>query len=183
MALIDSTYFDGELMLPGISSLAVQAAITMAINSYEPELLEKVMGRVLYAAFVAGIAAGSVDNRWLWIRDGHTYTYAGKTFIWKGLINSAKQSPIAAYVYYQYRSVNATQSTTSAETVNKQENADVIAPTVKLVRAWNKMVTSNHELVHMLRFLKDTDGITPTYPEWDVRVNRSVFCKQNNFGI
>ena len=198
MPLIDATYFDGNLILPNITVDPALAQATAAIAIYEPEYLRKVMGQSLYVAFTAAFAVtgdafdsgfdagfgnGSPDDRWLWIRDGHTFTYNYATYYWPGLINVLKQSPIACYVYWQIRAMNATQTTGVGETIAKAENSTVISPARKMVDAWRQMVDWNRTLGIMVKQLTDSDGKI-IYPEfnWE-ETDTDVYHYQNVFGI
>jgi hypothetical protein len=175
--LIDTTYFDGGLILAGITDSSVSIPVTAAIVRYEPEYLGKVLGPSLYVAYAAGIAAGSPEARWTALRDGvSSFTAAsnGRTYIWPGFRDATtKLSPIADYVYWHYRNKNISQTTQSGEAVAKSENATIISPILDMVAAWNHMVSVNEILFRLL--YKNDD-----YPEFDrCELDRDLFEYQN----
>lgn len=194
MPLIDRTYFDGPIILAGVNEASTRAAIDAAIAEYEEEYLQAVLGASLYAAFKAGLLSGTrsyfseqfsdqfqkagIDERWEWIRDGHTFTAYGRTYIWPGLINSELRSPVANYVYWQYRASNATNTvSTGGEVKAKHANAEGVSVDTKMVRAWNKMVDWNRVLGAMI------SGLT-VYPEFErPRCAIDVYEYQNTFNI
>lgn len=204
MPLIDRTYFEGPIILNVTGDS--EALVDNAIALYEPEYLQKVLGRALYDAFTEGLGSEShsyfddrfsddfvlspYDDRWDWILNGHTFTYGGATYYWPGLTNSGKQSPVAQYVYYKYRVDNATSTnSTGGETAPVHENATPASMGPKLCRAWNKMVEWNRTLYYMLAYLTD-DNDDVVYPEWETpqayadTLNRwALFQTINTFGI
>lgn len=174
--LIDSTYFDGPLLIAGFDKESVRLAVDKAITKYEPEYLRKVMGASLYAAFMAGTTvgngafsegfssgfgnAGTIADRWLWIRDGHTFTYGTDTFYYPGI-----KEAIACYVYWHYMNKNARQTTTMGVFMPKAENAKNVGPSKDMMDAWNTMVDINNSLSTMVYYLLDDDLIN-VYPEF-----------------
>lgn len=193
MPLIDRTYFDGDLLL-SVSEASNKAAVDAAIVSYEDEYLQKALGPSLYVAFIAGLTAtsgggfssgfssgfqvGGIADRWKWIRDGHIYTCNGRTHIWTGLINAKKQSPIAAYVYWQYRAINTRKTTSLGSNQPKTENSVIVSPRLEMVRAWNKMVDWTEALNRMIVHI----NAGATYPEYQrCEIDRDVYSHQNPY--
>lgn len=202
MPLIDRTYFDGSLLLTGVNEASVRARMDAAIAFYEPMFLSKVLGPSLYAAFRAGLVTGNrsffsrrfssrfrrspMDSRWHWLRDGLTYQdQQGRTHTWPGLTNSLKQSPIACYVYWMYRSENVTQTnSTGTETSGKHENTASVSADRKMIAAWSRMAELNQSLFHMLANLYDSAGEI-VYPEPELsELDMTLFLpNQNMWGI
>lgn len=179
MPLIDHTYFDGRLAIAGMNEL--QAGVDNYIETYEPVYLQAAMGPSLYAAFIIGLdpvggfsarfsdrfSRGVIDDRWKWIRDGRTFTYGGRSYIWVGMRNAQKQSPIANYVFSQYRGDNLTVRTTNGDHVPTGPNmAPVGGVDRRIVQAWNAMVEWNKILRLMVGTLVETSGDL-TYPEFN----------------
>lgn len=87
MALIDRTYFVGELNIPNTSQAAIGSAIDLFIEQYEEKLLDEVFGYTLYKALKAGLQVVPVAQKWTDLIEGVEYTdMAAKTRFWKGLV-------------------------------------------------------------------------------------------------
>jgi hypothetical protein len=88
MALIDSSYFDGELTIPNSMAPDVSSLITALINQYEKEYLKKALGYELSKLFAAGLLAGVIDQRYLDILLGAEFRDSmGNLSKWPGLIS------------------------------------------------------------------------------------------------
>lgn len=85
--LIDTSYFEGDLEIGQITSPPVMAAVNLFIEKYEEELLTKLLGYPLYKAFMTGLAAMPVDQRWLDLVNGAEYTWNGYLRKFNGLIH------------------------------------------------------------------------------------------------
>jgi hypothetical protein len=183
MALIDTSYFVGELNIPDTDNPNVAERLTFFISKYEEQLLRNVLGNALYAAYVAGIAAATPDQKWLDLRDGKTYTdQAGKTKYWMGFRKaSTKQSLIAPYVYYWYQRDRVTITSGIGEVESNADNSSKVAsPGRKMMRAWNEMADLVCDLVHFLNTKVDD------YPQWKEVSSYCVlkeFRPINCFGI
>lgn len=87
MALIDRTYFVGELNIPNTSQAAIGSAIDLFIEQYEDQFLNEVLGYTLYKALKAGLQVLPVAQKWTDLIEGVEYTdLADKTRFWKGLV-------------------------------------------------------------------------------------------------
>lgn len=178
--LIDSTYFDGPVILHANSN---QDAITDAIDTYESKYLQALLGPSLYAAFIAGISVsgngwssgfssgfgngGIVAERWDWIRDGHTFTHGGVTYIWPGL-TTPKQSPLAIYVWYHFLLDNNPAVTSVNNFASpKLENSAIASPKRPMASRWNQMVNWNRVLGIMVKNLTDATTGELVYPEFN----------------
>ena len=182
--IIDHTYFIGERNIPGTGKLDVQERLNYFIAKYEPKLLRALLGDSLYAAYKAGIAAGTPDAKWLALKNGKTYQEAnGKTKIWTGFtvvdgIN--KFSLIADYVYFYWMRDNASQSTAIGEVRNLTKESKPVSPEDKMRNAWNSMAEWIWELAHFL------NCHTEDYPQWlehDVLQMLKDFKPLNRLGI
>lgn len=89
MALIDRTYFIGELNVPGSNRTEIGGVLDWFIAKYEPKLLEEVLGLDLYEAFKTGLAQSTVEDRWTDLLTGATYSYGARNRRWKGIISQA----------------------------------------------------------------------------------------------
>lgn len=87
MALIDRTYFVGELNIPNTSQAAIGSAVDLFIEQYEEKLLNEVLGYTLYKALKAGLLIVPVAQKWTDLIEGVEYSdLATKTRFWKGLV-------------------------------------------------------------------------------------------------
>lgn len=87
MALIDRTYFVGELNIPNASLAAIGSAVDLFIETYEEKLLTEVLGYTLYKALKAGLQVVPVAQKWTDLIEGIEYTdLASKTRKWQGLV-------------------------------------------------------------------------------------------------
>lgn len=89
MALIDRSYFIGELNLSGTDRAPIQQVVDWFIAKYEPELLERILGVDMYAAFKQGLTQSTIEQRWTDLLEGTTYTWGSRTKRWRGLISQA----------------------------------------------------------------------------------------------
>lgn len=181
MALIDFTYFHGEVNISNTDRIDVQESLNWFIAKHEPEMLTQLMGYALYKAFTTSPSA----ERFTDILSGKEYTGAnGDLQKWPGLLQDAstfyKRSPIAAYVYYFYQRDMATQTTGVGEAATKTENAVRVSPVNKMVKAWNEAARSAQELIAFLEANRDT------YPEFtglQAQKASRYFQPINAFGI
>lgn len=182
--IIDSTYFDGPLILPSVTTVAVRAAVELAIAEYEPRGLRELMWLSLYAAYIAGIGgagsgsgfssgfssgfgSGNIEDRWLWIRDGHSYTLNGVAYEWEGLAPF-----LARYVYCKYRLDNFTHSTTGGEESGNAPNVRTTTPASKIRKEWAVMQQMAEGFEHMVYNLRDENN-NRVYPEFNGRADNS----------
>lgn len=186
--LIDRSYFEGALVLP-VDSDVNRAALDAAIAEWQPKYLQRVLGPSLAAAFEvglqptggafssgfsAGFDIGRVAERWLWLRDGHAYSYGGRRHIWPGL-TVAKESPLANYVYFNYRRDTVTANVGVGELLPATENGTVVNPSYKLKRAWDQMADWNRALWGLVS-TQTAIADAPLYPELvSAEVDRSLF--------
>jgi len=144
MAFIDSTYFTGEILIPGAST---DTQLSQAITQYEKEVLVKLLGYPLYTALIAdctGEGGIPVTQKYIDLVDGKEFThiFLGKSYTlkWEGLKNSAKISLIAYYVFYKYVERHLVELHGKALTVlPKGKDWEKANPTFKLCDVWNRM--------------------------------------------
>lgn len=197
MPLIDRTYFVGPLHIPQANASGVAENLDLHIQRYEPRYLRAAMGPSMYAAFAAGLAAGSVPYfseafsdaflkstlavRWDWLVNGHTFSVNNTPVIWPGL--ASDESPIAAFVYWQWRKNHfTTTQSTGGETLGSYENATAVSPAQKMVDAWNGMV----EQTRALSMILGTTGLYPEFAQRELACNPDsidVYHYQNTMGL
>jgi hypothetical protein len=161
--IIDTTYFVGKLNLPQTGNTEGTAIVDGFIQQYEPELLLKALGPGLFQAFtdeVYGSGSGDIEQRFLDLLDGVSFSYNNTPFRWVGFRNTAKRSPIANYVYYKFLEdlVNSVALTGVVESMT--DNNRNVSHNYKMVEAWNDQV---YLLNHLWAFLYTNKAV---YPEW-----------------
>lgn len=112
--------------------------------------------------------------------NGDTYFYKAATLSLNTTTGSAKKSIIANYVYYKWQQDQYTQTVGLGEVATKAENAVVVTPQYKMIRAYNEMVDRIREMMYYLRVRKDD------YPEWWTVQEGCVlrtYRPNNQFGI
>ena len=181
-ALIDISFFFGNLSIAQKSDSAVSSSVLWFIEELEPKLLTDLLGYEFKKLYDAGITADT--QKYKDIRDGKEYqNRSGILTKWRGLKftdGSAKKSLIANYVYWHYLENEATITTGTGEKIADNQNAINATAAQKMVRAWNEMVDWNKELIEFL-LTKQTD-----YPEFINhygRIPKSLLHKQNILGI
>jgi hypothetical protein len=63
--LVNESYFEGEMQIGQLESLAVRDELRMFIRRHEYDFLVKALGLPLYEAFYTGMQGATVDQRWL----------------------------------------------------------------------------------------------------------------------
>ena len=112
--------------------------------------------------------------------NGDKYFYKATTIALNTTTGTAKKSLIANYIYYQWMKDQFTQTVGLGEVATKAENAKVVSPFGKMMRAQHEMVERIRELMYYLQ-VRQTD-----YPDWWTTQAQYVLRKyryQNEFGI
>ncbi len=144
MSFIDSSYFVGEAFIPNISANTTN--INQAITQYEKEILIHLLGYKLYSRLIADLTgAGGVPVTQIYkdLVNGaeFTHTFRGQSFLlkWEGLQNTAKQSLIAYYVYYQYVQRDVTHLSGVGNIKTPSGTEQRASSVNKLCNAWERM--------------------------------------------
>lgn len=152
MALIDSTYFVGEISLP----VGKYSDLELFISQLEKQFLRKALGYELSKLvientdpLVADLIAGSGQ--------------------WEGFTNTGKESVIAYYVYYYYLRSKVTFTTSTGEKKPGNENSTDATPAFKVMRAWDLMLKG---LERMNAYIQTVPELLDIYEPTDLgRVN------------
>lgn len=162
--IIDSSYFVNKLNLPQVGNTEGLADVTNFIEQYESEYLRCVLGNDLYNAFIDGVSGSGLpdEQRWVDLLEGADFTYRNCLVRWNGFKPTAKISPIANYVFYQYVDNKVTDFTLAGMVQSTTDNNRVVMSDDVLINAWNRMVDMNKNLY---RFLKVNATV---YPEWKI---------------
>jgi len=141
--LIDISYFINDLRLPASGDID-KINIAEAITLYEPEMLKKLLGATLYAAFIAGLAVTPIAQKWLDLRDGKNFTFTCDgniiTTRWEGLKGFAKKSIIAYYVFCKYFESKQEYFSGQGQVQGNSENATTVDAAPMFVKRWNEFV-------------------------------------------
>ena len=123
------------------------------INVTEEDVLRKLLGDQFYEDFIQGLeTSGSVEQKWLDLKDGATFTSDDKTYKYKGI-----KSVLVPYVYSQWLSDNASNYTGIGVTVSNAENSVVVPPTNSIIKAYNE-ASRNGEVLYKLLSSGEYEG-------------------------
>lgn len=86
MAIINASYFNGEINIPNTDKAPVLDLLYQFIEKYEPELLQRIFGYGFYKDFTAGIQTDPIPQKWVDLLLGVDYTYGGISRRWRGMI-------------------------------------------------------------------------------------------------
>jgi hypothetical protein len=184
MQLIDNSYFVGEINIPGRERSEIKDVLNNFIAKYETEFLKDIFGYSLWKAYDTGINDVAPLAKWTALRDGVEYTnLAGYPDKWRGLrfTEPVKGSLFANYIFYKWNKDRVTFSTPIGEVKPEADNAMVMSPIIKMVKAWNEMIDFLREMMDFLDAKMMTD-----YPEWQ-KQNKFLLTRKywyiNSFGI
>lgn len=164
---IDNTYFVNDIYLPTDECPDLQTYI----DTFEPEILIKILGYDLYKAYAAAIA-GTPDAKWTDLRDGKDYTSGGIYYHWRGFKNTVKSSLIAYYVFYKYTILGMNTNSGLGIKVTNSENSQLTDKRFVQTYAYNKMVDI---IAEMDKFILTTNSATAnTYPNYYPECIRKV---------
>jgi hypothetical protein len=160
MAIINNTYFSGEIYLthakPSISDGVkdVENKINSFIEDYEYDCLVNSLGSPLYWEFLSkldstqsnGLIVGA-DVKWDRLLNGYTYTDVKSIEkVWRGIrfksspTSDYNRSFLAQYVYFNYESSEDSARTGAGNVQVAAANAQRVAKTQKVTKAWRKFV-------------------------------------------
>jgi hypothetical protein len=118
--------------IPNLSD--VSATFDAYITQEEEEVLRAVLGNLFYDAFVVGLATDPVPDRWQKLKDGDSFTALdGLTYRWVGMTKM-----LTPYIYSQWVRDNYDTLTSTGVVISKNENSEVINPSLRISRAFNK---------------------------------------------
>jgi hypothetical protein len=163
--IVQVSDFQGKYTLANTTESYVDEIIQLAIDEYEPELLEELLGSVLYQSLIEGLEDDPVEQKWA------------------DLATKVKKS-IMCYVYWFYIRDNSTFTTGTGEVRPSNQNSDVVSPNTKTYDRWNEMVKNNFEVI---KFIRENPGDYPTVQDdtdlppfvWEVFKNYSYGCRND----
>ena len=140
---IDSTYFVGEAFIPNLDKNTTN--INQAIVQYEKEILIDLLGYKLYSLLIADLdnAGAPVTQIYINLVNGaeFTHSFRGEDILlkWEGLRNTAKQSLIAYYTFYQYVTRDVTHLSGVGVIKTPTGSSERASSVNKLCNAWERM--------------------------------------------
>ena len=136
MAIIDKTYFIGEINIPTDNTVYTNK-LQVYIDFAQSKYLQKALGYELYKAFIAELPT-PISDRFTNLLNGVEFTNAsGKLVRWTGLKNDEKESFLAYFAAYEY-SINSQHTTTgNGQTGQKFENSMKVSPIEFQCQAYN----------------------------------------------
>lgn len=140
MAIIDSSYFVGEISIPNITGTSPIVTVNLAnlnrlISIYEKDYLTRLLGSTLYDEFIADLLTSE----------------AWATALRDELRDATlKLSPIAYYVYYFWLRESSTYVTSGGQQEAKAENAVSSSPALRMVEAYNRMVRMTEDVLEYM---------------------------------
>jgi hypothetical protein len=166
MALIDKTYFIGELYLPQMGQPDVVEVLNIFIDQREKQYFYDLLGYAFGKTAYDGINADPLEDKWDELLNGGEY-YDRQNVLqyWPGIVTDDKVSPLANFIYYWYTREKASSTTGSGEQQDGVPAAKAVSPAPKQARAWNQMVDLHRKMVDFLRYKKDGDG-NYVYPDF-----------------
>jgi hypothetical protein len=147
--LIDSTYFIGEISIPGLTiaeSTGVAKAIgdgqiaelEWFIHKYEKKLLTDLLTAATYTNFLLELNDVDCNPQW--------------TILKNMLVDEDNlTSCIANYIYYWWKRNEATMSTGVGGAIPQTENALRVSPEFKMMSAWNDFSQTILEIVDYIK--------------------------------
>lgn len=107
------------------------------IEAEETKILKEVFGLPLYNAFIEGLdTSGSIEQKWIDLRDGAEYDYEDSTYEYLGLVDFLKPEIYSRWILLNYRKL-----TSSGVIINTgQQNTTVQNPDVEFAQYHNEYV-------------------------------------------
>ena len=172
--LIDKRYFTGDLYIPNLTSSGAgvsefvsksnELVLNKLIVKHEKSFLEKVLGKEMASLFLTEIKKTPVEEKW-------------NTLKCHIVDQENLLSPLANYVYYWYLRNQITETAGVGEVITQTNNAVIVSPVEKMVRAWNEMIDNVHDIVmHVNANKRDFTCFNPDYKS-------DVFFKINSMGL
>jgi len=88
MALINRSFFYGDISIPDLENPLVQESINYVIDKREKDLLVKLFGYKMYKDFMSGLMASSVDPKWTHLLTGTDYQDGSNNLHnWRGIVS------------------------------------------------------------------------------------------------
>jgi hypothetical protein len=136
--LINYTAFEGELLLD-LQQGEAKEFLNNLIAQKQKELLIQLLGMPLYLEFENGLAQPVIEQRWLDLRDGASFTaeYRGKeyTLQFGGVTQMLKY-----FIFYYFQREVSQPQTFAGRVQTHFENSTPVSNVPNMVRIYNKAI-------------------------------------------
>lgn len=132
------TAFDFQIKPYDIPALTnPQAGLSSQFTAFiayeQAKVLKRILGLRLYKEFESGLNEVSPADKWTRLRDGAEYECDSNLYEWVGF-----EKALVSYIYAIWLRETYDSNTSKGVTVAKIENAEVISPSLRIVKAWNE---------------------------------------------
>ena len=168
MSLIDQTYFTGKILIPNLANYGSAVSqgfsdeLGRTIAEYEPEYLKGLLGVTLYNAFMADLALPTHETRFVTLRG-------------KIVDDENRISPIAYYIWFQYRREHVRDFMPADQQGIINETVSAFLDNNRSLLVWNRMAKMSQEIQDFL--YSNTD-----FPEFSLD-ETTTYNTLNYFGI
>jgi hypothetical protein len=147
MYLIDKTYFIKKINVANANEITGDSSenLEMSIDRYSRQFLQMTLGNVLFSELNSNVTDGVLNlnapQKWLNLVNGCTYTYNGKDYVWKGLlqIDGLYKSSILAHFTYLNQFQEDVNSIFGQIQIDPKNGVN-IGSTSHLVDVWNDFI-------------------------------------------
>lgn len=155
MAIVSKSDFVGIwlISLNGVNDSYINGIIDYVEKTY----LRRLLGDDLYIAFTTGLAATTVESKWLNLRDGENYTYNDFNYVFSGVKTMLKY-----LIWVEYHDKSREMSKPTGLAIPSIENAEVITNadmSIVLARHYNIAVECYYETIDYINRKNDPTEI------------------------
>lgn len=150
------------------------------IERTEEDLLICLLGYELYSEFVANVDTSSPESRWVDLRDGADYLYAGHPYKYSGIVEMLKPAVYSKWIdpgAYKFTNVGYVQNNAPKESTTLDQSGF-------RVEAWNRYVKLAYDRGSRKNtwygFMKATEA---DYQGWEFSTCNECVQYQNRFDL
>lgn len=150
------------------------------IDDREEEILLCLLGYEMHAEFVANVDTSDVEQKWIDLRDGKTYTYSGNLYKYAGIVDMLRPAVYAEWIdsgAYKLTNVGYIQN-------NAPKESQVLDHEVFKVEAWNRYIKKAYDCGSQRNtwygFMKANES---NYPEWEFRAEADCLQYRNRWSL
>jgi len=160
MAIIDYTYFVGDINLP-TDNTNYRNKLNLYIDRAQKKYLTFALGYELYTLFIADLPT-PIEQRFTDMLEGVEYTdSSGLLTKWDGLKNDEKDSFLAYFTAFAYSLNSQEYESGNGMKANMSENSDRVSPVQFQKTAYNLGVKNYQKFYDFLYENREN------YPEWE----------------
>lgn len=140
MILVSLSDFVFPYVIPNASRM--ENTLSTFIQNEQENILREVLGDKLYEDFITGISVATPQQKWVDLRDGKSFIYAGHTHLWKGM-----KSVLRPWIYSKWVRYNITHFTGIGTVKSDAENSMVISSVFVEATFHNEAADNVHALI------------------------------------